>query len=288
MDIGFKGKVALITGAGAGLGRIYALDFVKRGGMVVINDINNPYDVLMEIDEMGGQGMASEADITSLDQIQDMVDRTMDRFGRIDVLINNAGIGGDKSFGNLTAGDSANITNVHLRGTIRTTRVIWPIMMRQAYGRIVVTTSASGLYGASGQAPYSAAKMGVVGLINSLAQEGQKYNIRANALAPVAYTEATSSLYPPEAEEFMKPEQVSAGMMFLCSERAPNGAVLCAGGGAFTKAEVMESQGISLEPSEVTPEAVANNWERIADMTGARTHSTAGDQLGKFFAMAKR
>lgn len=288
MDIGFKGKVALITGAGAGLGRTYALDFVKRGGMVVINDINNPYDVLMEIDEMGGQGMASEADITSLDQIQDMVARTMDRFGRIDVLINNAGIGGDKSFGNLTAGDSANITNVHLRGTIRTTRVIWPIMMRQAYGRIVVTTSASGLYGASGQAPYSAAKMGVVGLINSLAQEGQKYNIRANALAPVAYTEATSNLYPPEAEEFMKPEQVSAGMMFLCSERAPSGAILCAGGGAFTKAEVMESQGISLEPSEVTPEAVANNWERIADMTGARTHSTAGDQLGKFFAMAKR
>lgn len=288
MDIGFKGKVALITGAGSGLGRIYALDFVKRGGTVVINDLQNPFDVLMEVDELGGIGMASEADITSVEAISGMIEQTMERYGRIDVLINNAGVGGDKSFENLTAGDSANITNVHLRGTIRVSRMIWPIMMRQAYGRIVVTTSASGLYGASGQAPYSAAKMGVVGLINSLAQEGQKYNIRANALAPVAYTQATSSLYPAEAEQLMKPEQVSAAMMFLCSERAPNGAILCAGGGTFTKAELVESQGISLPPDEVTPEAVANNWAKISDMTGARTHSTAGDQLGKFFAMAKR
>ncbi len=288
MDIGFKGKVALITGAGSGLGRRYALDIVRRGGHVVINDIRNPYDVLMEVDELGGKGLASEADITSLSQITEMIDQTMERFGRIDILINYAGIGGDKSFGNLSAGDSANITNVHLRGTIRVTRLTWPIMMRQAYGRVVVTTSASGLYGASGQAPYSAAKMGVVGLINSLALEGQTYNIRANAFAPVAYTEATSSLYPPEAKDLMQPEQASAGMMFLCSERAPNGAILCAGGGAFTKAEVMESQGIFLPPDEVSPEAVANNWSKIADMTGARTHSTAGDQLGKFFAMAKR
>lgn len=288
MDIGFKGKVALITGAGAGLGRNYALDFARRGARVVINDVRNPYDVLMEVDELGGIGMASEADITSVEQIQDMIDKVMERFGRIDILVNNAGIGGDKSFGNLSAGDSAIITNVHLRGTIRATRLVWPIMMRQAYGRVVVTTSASGLYGASGQAPYSAAKMGVVGLINSLSLEGQKYNIRANAIAPVAYTEGTASLYPPEAEALMKPEQVSAAMVFLCSEGAPNGAVLCAGGGTFTKAEIMESQGVTMAPDDVSPEAVARQWEQIADMAGARTHTTAGDQLGKFFARAKR
>jgi NAD(P)-dependent dehydrogenase (short-subunit alcohol dehydrogenase family) len=298
MKISFEDKVVLITGAGSGLGRIYALEFARRGAIVIINDIGPSihdkdsvgaaWDVLMEVDEHGGRGMASNADITSRDAVEAMVDETMTRFGRIDILINNAGIMSDVAFANLTADEYGPVLDVHLVGTLRLTRTVWPIMCKQAYGRIMVTTSASGLYGASGQAHYSAAKLGVVGLINTLKLEGQKYNIRCNALAPVAYTSSTTSLYPPEAEALMRPEQVTAGVLFLCSERAPNGAILCAGGGGFTRAEICESQGVFLTPDEVSPEAVADNWDTISDMTNARAHTMAGEQLGKFFAMSKK
>ena len=297
MKISFEDKVVLITGAGSGLGRIYALEFARRGAVVIINDIGPSaqdedsggaaWDVLLEVDELGGRGMASNADITSREAVEAMVDEAMARFGRIDILINNAGIMSDVAFANLTADEYGPVLDVHLVGVLRLTRVVWPIMCKQAYGRIMVTTSASGLYGASGQAHYSAAKLGVVGLINTLKLEGQKYNIRCNALAPVAYTSSTSSLYPPEAEALMRPEQVTAGVMFLCSERAPNGAILCAGGGGFTRAEICESQGVFLAPDEVSPEAVADNWDTISDMTNARAHTMAGEQLGKFFAMSK-
>ncbi len=298
MKISFENKVVLITGAGSGLGRIYALEFARRRAIVIINDIapsvmdedsgGAAWDVLMEVDELGGRGMASNADVTSREAVEAMVDEAMIRFGRIDILINNAGIMSDVAFTNLTADEYGPVLDVHLVGTLRLTRTVWPIMCKQAYGRIMVTTSASGLYGASGQAHYSAAKLGVVGLINTLKLEGQKYNIRCNALAPVAYTSSTTSLYPPEAEALMRPEQVTAGVLFLCSERAPNGAILCAGGGGFTRAEICESQGVFLPPGEVSPEAVADNWDTISDMTNARAHTMAGEQLGKFFAMSRK
>ena len=287
MAISFKDKVVLITGGGSGLGRVYALDFARRGANVVVIDLAGADDVVAEIEAEGGNAMASTADVTMRDTVFEMIDQVTTKYGRIDVLVNNAGFMRDVSFLNLTFKECLPVTDVHLTGTIRLTRAVWPIMMRQAYGRILVTTSASGLYGTSGQAHYSAAKLGVVGLINTLKLEGQKFNIRCNALAPVAYTRSTASLYPPETEGRMKPEQVSAGTLFLCSEGAPNGAIMCAGGGTFTRAQIVESQGITLEPDEVSPEAVKENWEKIADMSDPKVYSSGGEQLGVFFAKAK-
>ncbi len=287
MTISFKDKVVLITGGGSGLGRTYALDFAKRGANVVVVDLAGADNVVAEIEAEGGSAMASSADVTMRDTVFELIEQVTGKYGRIDILVNNAGFMRDVNFLNLTIKECLPVTDVHLTGTIRLSRAVWPIMKRQAYGRILVTTSASGLYGTSGQAHYSAAKLGVVGLINTLKLEGQKYNIRCNALAPVAYTRSTASLYPPETEGRMKPEQVSAGALFLCSESAPNGVILCAGGGTFTKAQIMESQGVTLEPDEVSPEAVKQNWARIADMSDPKTYSMGGEQLGVFFARAR-
>lgn len=286
MTISFKDKVVLVTGGGSGLGRTYALDFARRGASVVVIDLAGADEVAAEIEAAGGSAMASNADVTMRDTVFEMIDQVTDKYGRIDVLVNNAGFMRDVNFLNLTIKECLPVTDVHLTGTIRLTRAVWPIMKRQAYGRILVTTSASGLYGTSGQAHYSAAKLGVVGLINTLKLEGQKFNIRCNALAPVAYTKSTASLYPPETEARMKPERVSAGALFLCSESAPNGVILCAGGGTFTRAQIMESKGVTLDAGSVSPEAVKENWEKIADMSDPRAYDMGGEQLGVFFARA--
>ncbi len=287
MVINFKDKVVLITGGGSGLGRIYALDFASRGASVIVNDIANAPAVAAEIEAAGGAAMASDADITNSSMVAQMVEDILARYGRIDVLINNAGFMRDASFVNLSEEECNQVTEIHLNATMRVTRAVWPIMLSQAYGRILVTTSASGLYGTSGQSHYSAAKLGVVGLINTLKLEGQKFNIRCNAIAPVAYTASTKNLYPAEAEGLMKPEQVSVAAVFLCSEQAPNGAILCAGGGTFTRARIMESQGLALGEDELSAETIARNWEKISDMSDAKSYNMGGEQLGKFFAMAK-
>ncbi len=287
MSISFKDKVVLITGGGGGLGRVYALDFARRGANVVVIDPAGAGDVVAEIEAGGGNAMASAADVTRRDTISELIGQVTDKYGRIDVLVNNAGFMRDVNFLNLSISECLPVTDVHLTGTIRLCRAVWPIMMRQAYGRILVTTSASGLYGTSGQAHYSAAKLGVVGLINTLKLEGQKFNIRCNALAPVAYTRSTATLYPPETEGRMKPEQVSAAALFLCSESAPNGAIMCAGGGTFTRAQIVESHGVTLDPDEVTPEAVKQNWAKIADMSEPKIYTMGGEQLGVFFARAR-
>lgn len=296
MDIRFDGKVAIVTGAGGGLGRSHALELARRGAKVVVNDLGSDVDgsggssaaaeaVVAEIAGFGGEAVADGASVVDDAGVAAMVARTIDRFGRIDILINNAGILRDRSFQNMEMDEFASVVDVHLLGTAKATKAVWPIMREQGYGRIVVTSSSSGLFGNFGQANYGAAKMAVVGLINTLKLEGQKYDIRCNALAPVAYTRMTADVFPPEAETVMTPERVTPAVIFLASEDAPTGVIVAAGGGVFAKVEIVESEGVAIG-ADATAEDVAGNWERIADMTNAKAFIAGGEETGKFFQMA--
>ena len=298
MSIRFDEKVVIVTGAGGGLGRSHALEFARRGAKVVVNDFGGPVDgsegsspaaeaVVQEIQNAGGDAFANGSSVTDEAGVRVLVAQIMDRFGRIDVLVNNAGILRDKSFHNMRMEDFNTVVDVHLTGTAMVTNAVWPIMRDQAYGRVLVTSSSSGLFGNFGQANYGTAKMGVVGLINTLKIEGQKYNIHCNALAPVAYTRMTSDLMPPEAESLMAPERVTPAVIFLCGNDAPNGAIVAAGAGAFAKVEIVESHGTFLghEPSA---EDVADHWDDISDMSRSKAYFMGGEQTGKFFEMVSK
>ncbi|MDO9125757.1 MAG: SDR family NAD(P)-dependent oxidoreductase, partial [Parvibaculum sp.] len=224
--------------------------------------------------------------VTDDEGVQNMVKQTMDKFGRIDILINNAGILRDKSFSKMEIADFQLVVDVHLMGTVKPTKAVWEIMKEQNYGRIVVTASSTGLYGNFGQTNYGAAKLAVVGFINTLKLEGQKNNIHCNALAPVAYTRMTSDLMPPEAEEMLTPDAVSPGVMFLVSEDAPTGMILCAGAGVFAAARMEEAEGIFLGREGLTAEKVAENWGKISDFSNATPFFMGGEQTGKFFKLA--
>lgn len=295
MSIRFDDKVVIVTGAGGGLGRSHALEFARRGAKVAVNDFGGSVDgsggssdvadaVVREIEDAGGEAIANGSSVTDEAGVKTLVGRTMDRFGRIDVLVNNAGILRDKSFQNMRMEDFNAAVEVHLAGTAMVTNAVWPIMREQAYGRVLVTSSSSGLYGNFGQANYGAAKMGVVGLVNTLKIEGRKYNICCNALAPVAYTRMTSDLMPSEAESLMAPERVTPAVIFLCGEDAPTGAIVAAGAGAFAKVEVVESHGAFLG-HEPTAEDVANNWDNIKDMSESKSFFMGSAQTDKFFEM---
>lgn len=297
MSISFDGKVAIVTGAGGGLGRSHALELARRGAKVVVNDLGGSVDgsagssssadaVVDEIKAAGGEAIANGSSVTDDAGVENMVKQTMDAFGRIDILINNAGILRDKSFMKMEFKDFHLVVDVHLFGTVKPTKAVFPIMKEQGYGRIMVTSSSSGLYGNFGQTNYGAAKLGVVGFINTLKLEGQKDNIRCNALAPVAYTRMTSNLMPPETESMLTPESVTPGVMYLVSEDAPNGAILCAGAGVFAVAKIMESDGMYLGREGLTAEMVAENWEKISDMSEAKAFFMGGEQTGKFFEKA--
>ncbi|MBL4863699.1 MAG: SDR family NAD(P)-dependent oxidoreductase [Rhodobiaceae bacterium] len=297
MSISFDGKVAIVTGAGGGLGRSHALELARRGAKVVVNDLGGSVDgsagssssadaVVAEIKAAGGEAIANGSSVTDDAGVDNMVKQTMDAFGRIDILINNAGILRDKSFMKMEFKDFHLVVDVHLFGTVKPTKAVFPIMKEQGYGRIMVTTSSSGLYGNFGQTNYGAAKLGVVGFINTLKLEGQKDNIRCNALAPVAYTRMTSNLMPPETESMLTPESVTPGVMHLVSEDAPNGAILCAGAGVFSVAKIMESDGVYLGREGLTAEMVAENWDKISDMSEAKAFFMGGEQTGKFFEKA--
>ncbi|MBI1261482.1 MAG: SDR family NAD(P)-dependent oxidoreductase [Rhizobiales bacterium] len=297
MSIRFDGKVAIVTGAGGGLGRSHALELARRGAKVVVNDLGGSRDgsggssdaankVVEEIKALGGEAIANGSSVTDDDGVAHMVKQTMDTWGRIDILVNNAGILRDKSFSKMEMSDFQLVVDVHLMGTVKPTKAVWQIMKDQGYGRIMVTTSTSGLYGNFGQTNYGAAKLGVVGFINTLKIEGQKDNIRCNALAPVAYTRMTSDLMPPEAEQLLTPDSVSQGVMVLVSEDAPTGTILLAGAGVFSTAQIMESEGMFVGRDGLKAEDVLANWDKISDMSNAKPYFQGGEQTGKVFKMA--
>ncbi|MFL9867024.1 SDR family oxidoreductase [Paraburkholderia fungorum] len=295
MSIRFDGKVALITGAGAGLGRAHALAFAARGAKVVINDFGGGRDgtgsstsaaqaVVDEIRKAGGTAIANGANVADAAQVQAMVDQTMAEFGRIDILVNNAGILRDKSFTKSTPEDFKLVLDVHLMGSINCSKAVWDVMRAQEYGRILMTTSAAGLYGNFGQANYGAAKMALVGLMNVLSVEGRKNNIKVNTIAPVAATRMTEDVLPPEALARIQPERVTPGVLYLCSEQAPTKVILAAGGGTFSSATVMETAPVHLPDAELTPEGVAARFGQIADWSTARAYKEVTEQVQVFLA----
>jgi NAD(P)-dependent dehydrogenase (short-subunit alcohol dehydrogenase family) len=297
MTIRYDGKVAIVTGAGQGLGRSHAIELAKRGAKVVINDLGGSKDgtggssdaansVVAEIVAMGGEAIANGANVAKYDEVEAMVKQTMDQWGRVDILVNNAGILRDKSFSKGTLEDFQLVVDVHLMGTVNCTKACWDIMRDQAYGRIVVTTSSSGLYGNFGQANYGAAKMGVIGMMNTLAQEGAKYNMKINALAPTAGTRMTEGLIPEKAFELLTPETVTPAVLFLVSEDAPTRTILGAGAGSFAVAKIVETNGMWLKPEDQTPEGIAANWETISSPEGQKVLNAGFEQTFNMLGMA--
>ena len=296
MTLDYNGKVVIVTGAGGGLGRCHALEFARRGAKVVVNDLGGAVDgsggsseaadkVVEEIKAAGGEAMSNGSSVTDDAGVANMVQQTMDAYGRIDVLVNNAGVLRDKSFAKMEIADFDFVVDVHLFGTMKPTKAVWPIMKEQGYGRIMVTSSSSGLYGNFGQSNYGAAKLGVVGFINTLKLEGQKDNIHINALAPVAWTRMTSNLMPPEMEEALAPEQVTPAVVFMCSEQAPTGKIICAGAGAYAAAQIVETRGMYLGTAP-TAEDVAENWDQISKLDDqAEALFQGGEQTRRFFEL---
>lgn len=298
MTISFDGKVAIVTGAGGGLGRSHAMDLARRGAKVVVNDLGGSVDgtagssdaaqaVVDEIKAAGGEAIANGASVTDDAGVAGLIKQTMDEWGRIDILINNAGILRDKSFAKMEIEDFEVVMDVHVMGSVKPTKAVWAIMKQQQYGRIVVTTSSSGLYGNFGQTNYGAAKLAVVGFMNTLKLEGQKDNIHVNALAPVAASRMTENLMPPEALALLKPEYVTPGVICLVQEDAPTGKILAAGAGVFSLAEIQESEGAFVgRDDDLTAEKVWENWDKISDFSNAKPFFMGGEQSGKIFGLA--
>jgi NAD(P)-dependent dehydrogenase (short-subunit alcohol dehydrogenase family) len=297
MSIRYDGRVAIVTGAGQGLGRSHAIELAKRGAKVVVNDLGGSKDgtgasseaalaVVAEIEAAGGEAIANGANVADFEAVQELVKEAMDKWGRIDILVNNAGILRDKSFTKGSLEDFRLVLEVHLMGTVNCTKACWDIMREQEYGRIVVTTSSSGLYGNFGQTNYGAAKMGVVGMMNTLVQEGAKYNIRVNALAPTAGTRMTEGLIPEKMFELLTPESVTPAVLYLVSEDAPNRTILCAGAGVYAVSKIVETQGAWLSEAEQTPEGIAAHWEAITNPEGERVLQAGFEQFGKMLPLA--
>jgi NAD(P)-dependent dehydrogenase (short-subunit alcohol dehydrogenase family) len=297
MSIRFDGKVVIVTGAGGGLGRAHALEFAKRGAKVVVNDLGGAVDgtggnsaaaegVVKEITDAGGTAIANGASVSDDAGVAHLVKQTMDAFGRIDVLIANAGILRDKSFSKMELKDFDAVMQVHVMGTVKPAKAVWEIMKTQQYGRIVVTTSSTGLYGNFGQTNYGTAKLGLVGFMNTLKLEGAKDNIKVNAICPVAGTRMTENLMPPEVVAMLKPEYVTPAVVFLASQDAPTGVVISAAAGAFSSAQIVESTGVNLGHS-ASADDVAANWEKISDFTGAKHFTMGGEHSAHFFELVK-
>lgn len=293
-DIRFDGKVAIVTGAGGGLGRQHALELARRGAKVVVNDLGGSVDgsggssaaadaVVAEIKAAGGEAISNGSSVTDDAGVALMVKQAMDAWGRIDILIANAGILRDKSFSKMEMSDFELVVNVHLMGTVKPVKAVWEIMKEQNYGRIVVTTSSSGMYGNFGQSNYGAAKLGIIGFMNTIKLEGQKNNIHINAISPVAATRMTENLMPAPVLEKLKPEYVTPGVVYLASEEAPTGAILTAGAGAFAMSRIYETEGVYLGEGGLSVEEVRDNWAKISDPAGQQAYVNGGEQSGKFF-----
>ncbi len=298
MSIRYDGRVAIVTGAGNGLGRSHALGLATRGAKVLVNDLGGAVDgtgasdaameVVGEIMAAGGIAMANGADVSKIDEVEEMVGQVIAEWGGVDILVNNAGILRDKTFSKMMMDDFLHVVDVHLMGSVYCTKAVWNHMREKSYGRIVMTTSSSGLYGNFGQANYGAAKMALVGLMNTLVMEGEKYNIKVNCLAPAAGTRMLEGLMSEENAELMSPEAVTAGLLTLCDDEAPNRTILCAGGGGFACTHIYETNGVFLPSGAQDPENVRARMEAINDPKEEKLFVGGYQQADKFLEMAKR
>ncbi len=280
MKIDFTDRVAIVTGAGGGLGRAHALALAARGARVLVNDLGAgaAQAVVDEIVAAGGEAIANTASVTDAEAVLAMVARAVAAWGRVDILVNNAGILRDKSFAKMSADDFKAVIDVHLMGAFHCTQAVWPLMVAQKYGRIVMTTSSSGLYGNFGQANYGAAKMALVGLMQTLSLEGAKHGIHVNCLAPTAATRMTEGLLPPAVLAVLKPEAVTPALLWLVSAEAPTRAIACAGAGTFEAAHITLTQGLHLGLDADTPEQVAAAWGQISERTGEQVPASGAAQ----------
>ncbi len=296
-EVRFDGRVAIVTGAGVGLGRSHALGLAARGAKVVVNDLGVATDgtgsgseaaraVVEEIRANGGKAIANGANVADAAQVQAMVDAAIAEFGHVDILVNNAGILRDKTFSKMTLDDFQKVMDVHLMGSVNCTHALWRQMVEREYGRIVFTTSASGIYGNFGQSNYGAAKAAMLGLMNVLAQEGAKYNIRANMLAPTAATRMTESLLTPDVLALLQPETITPGLLALVSEDAPTKMILGAGAGCFAETKIYETEGVALQGDALSPEGVLAAMDQIRDPSGQKVMDNAFAQTRKYARMA--
>ena len=299
MSIEFNDKVAIVTGAGGGIGKEHALELAKRGAKLVVNDLGGSVDgsgtsdaadeVVELIKSSGGEAISNGASVTDLKAVKEMVHQTMDKWGRIDILVNNAGILRDKSFHKVSIEDFNLVMDVHFQGSLNCTHTIFPIMREQEYGRIIFTSSASGVYGNFGQTNYGSAKMAMIGLMNTLKLEGQNKNIFTNSITPVAYTRMTEGLIPEDFGQNLKSEYITPAVIYLASDYAPNGAIIAAGAGVFSRINIQETMGVSLGTGEdMTPENIHANWGKISNMEGARALQNGGEQTLKFFELINK
>jgi NAD(P)-dependent dehydrogenase (short-subunit alcohol dehydrogenase family) len=297
MTIRFDGRVAIVTGAGNGLGRAHALGLAARGAKVVVNDFGGARDgtggsmtaaetVVEEIRKAGGIAIADGADVSNFEQVKAMVDKATAEWGAVDILCANAGILRDKSFAKMELADFAKVLDVHLVGSFYCCKAVWDGMRERNYGRIVLTTSSSGMYGNFGQANYGAAKAGMIGLMNVLAAEGRKTDIRVNTISPTAATRMTEELLPPQALALMKPEAITPAVLYLLSQDAPTRTIMGAGAGSFAVVKLLESEGLNLPEDQWTPDAIAAHFAEISDMSKAQALEGAFQQTQKYVAQA--
>lgn len=289
MSIDFKGRVAIVTGAGGGLGKQHALALAARGAKVLVNDLGGDVHgvggsvsaaqaVVDEIRAAGGEAMANGASVTDFEAVKAMVQQAVDAWGRVDILVNNAGILRDKSFAKMELADFKLVMDVHVMGAVHCTKAVWPLMQAQNYGRIVMTTSSSGLYGNFGQANYGAAKMALAGLMQTLSIEGEKHHIRVNCLAPTAATRMTEGLMPEAVLQALDPSAVVPAMLVMASEDAPNRTIICAGAGSFEVAHITLTQGVHLGTGPDTAERLAAAMAQVTDRQGELVPRSGSEQ----------
>jgi len=297
VSIRFDDQVVIVTGSGNGLGKCHALEFARRGARVVVNDLGGSLDgtgegsdaareVVGRIEAAGGEAMANGANVADFSQVEAMVSDTIEKWGRVDVLVNNAGILRDKTFAKMDLADFAAVVDVHLYGSVNCAKAVWPHMCEQQYGRIVLTSSSSGIYGNFGQTNYGAAKMALVGFMNSLWLEGVKYGIKVNALSPIAATRMTEDLIPEPVLAMLQPEAVTPAVIFMASEDAPDRQIIAAGAGVYAKVVIQETPGVFLPQEQRDAEHIAAAWAQIANTDGQVELQAGGEQTSKHIGKA--